>query len=175
MQLSRIISKASHGDRSACKQLYDQYVDEMYSSAFRITNDRFLAEDVVQEAFVKSFSKLHSLKDKNNYQGWLRKIVINASLSQLHKKDTFSEIQDHHIQDPTDDQSWYLGISFDQIQKAIQELPDGCRAVFSLYALEGYKHREIAQINGIAEQTSKTQYRYAKKLLRELLTKKYAK
>ena len=145
----------------------------MMATSFRITNDMQASEDIIQESFLTSFTKLNSLSKPENYEGWLRKIVINNSLAHLKKKKNQIEININELSELTmeTEENWFTEISFDKIRDAIQELPMGARIVFSLYALEGYKHREIAAIQSITEATSKTQYRYAKKLLKASLTK----
>ena len=113
------------------------------------------------------------LTDSTNYQGWLRRIVINNSLRYLKKKYIHTEVDSNSVIDieEEEEENWFSEITFEVIQDAIQQLPNSARAIFSLYALEGFKHREIAEIQSISEATSKTQYRYAKKLLKESLTK----
>lgn len=173
MDTTQLIQKAIKGEQTALKRLYDRYIDDMYSSAFRITNSRVISQDAVQEAFITSFNKLESLENQSNYQGWLRRIVINNSLKAIKNKVIFKEIEDYQIE-VEDYSSWYNDISFDQIKVGIQQLPIGARTVFVLYAMEGYKHSEIASIHSISISTSKTQYRYAKTSLRQILTKMYS-
>ena len=173
MDTTHLIQKAIKGEQAALKLLYDTFVDDMYSSAFRITNSRTLSQDAVQEAFITSFNKLESLINQSNYQGWLKRIVINNSLKAVKSKVNFKELGEYQIE-AEDDRYWYDNISFDQIKVGIQELPIGARTVFVLYALEGYKHSEIATVHSISISTSKTQYRYAKSCLRQILTKMYS-
>ncbi len=173
MDTTHLIQKAINGERTSLKHLYDMYVDDMYSSAFRITNSRTLSQDAVQEAFITSFNKLETLENQSNYQGWLRRIVINNSLRAVKSKINFKELGDYQIE-VEDQKYWYNDISFDQIKVGIQQLPLGARTVFVLYALEGYKHSEIASAHSISISTSKTQYRYAKSCLRQILTKMYS-
>lgn len=173
MDTTHLIQKAIKGERTSLKHLYDMYVDDMYSSAFRITNSRTLSQDAVQEAFITSFNKLETLEDQANYQGWLKRIVINNSLRAVKSKVNFKELEEYQIE-VEDQKYWYNDISFDQIKVGIQQLPIGARTVFVLYALEGYKHSEIASAHSISISTSKTQYRYAKSCLRQILTKMYS-
>ena len=146
----------------------------MFSTSYRITNDRQISEDILQESFIKSLNNLSLLKEKTNYQGWYRKIIINASLRYIKKRLSFELINDEHYHFDKDDDSWYHEIPMTSIQKAIQQLPSRSRTIFSLYAIEDYKHSEIAEELKIAISTSKTQYRYAKKLLKAYLTKVHA-
>ena len=173
MDTTHLIQKAIKGERTSLKHLYDMYVDDMYSSAFRITNSRTLSQDAVQEAFITSFNKLETLENQSNYQGWLKRIVINNSLRAVKSKINFKELEDYQVE-VEDQKHWYNDISFDQIKVGIQQLPLGARTVFVLHALEGYKHSEIASAHSISISTSKTQYRYAKSCLRKILTKMYS-
>lgn len=158
----------------AIKQLYDAYADEMYSSSLRITNDPQASEDILQESFLKSIDKLSSLQNIENYQGWYRRIVINASLAYIKKRMSFDDINDATIDIQEGDNHWYSEIPMSAIKTAIQQLPTRSRTIFSLYVIEDYRHKEISEELGISISTSKTQYRYAKKLLKAFLTKTYA-
>lgn len=132
-----------------------------------------MAEDLLQEAFVNAFQNIQSFQGKASFGAWLKKIVINKSISHLRKKQMeLVGINDHlEIADDEqkDDDSLKLGIK--AVNEAIQKLPHGFRVVFSLYLLEGYDHKEIARILDITESTSKSQYNRAKKKIKEMLKK----
>lgn len=137
-----------------------------------MTGSNEIAQDLLQESFVKAFDRINDLRDPQAFAGWLKRIVINAGLeylrkSKIHFEDvaTFSNIPNEEIYEKVIDDK--------MLQKAIKELPDGCRAVLSLHAIEGMKHKEIAEQLNIAESTSKTQYRHAKQLLKEKLMQYY--
>lgn len=173
MEIINIIEQSIEGNSAAIRKLYDAFADEMYSSSLRITNDEHASKDIIQESFLNSLQKLPSLKDKKNYQAWYRRIVINASLAHIKKRITFEDLSGENI--PTDDldQNWYQEIPMESIKAAIQKLPIKSRTIFSLFAIEDFKHSEIAEQLGISSSTSKTQYRYAKKLLRVSLSKTF--
>ena len=97
--------------------------------------------------------------------------MINNSLQKIRKHIHWEPVDTERFEDYAEEGNWYEGISMDQIQGAIQLLPDGCRQIFSLYLLEDYKHREIADLLGISISTSKSQYRYALSLMKKYLTK----
>ena len=174
LEINSIIQKSIDGNQIAVKRLYDTYANEMYSTSLRITNDKQGTEDIIQESFLKSISQLKTLTNTNNYQGWYRRIVINASLKFIKKKVSFVDVDDQNYKSDDDHQNWYMGISMALIRDAIQQLPDRSRTIFTLYALEDYKHKDIADELGISISTSKTQYRYARKLLKSHLTKVHA-
>lgn len=154
------------------KVLYQCFVKEMLTLSYRMTQHQADAEDIVQESFMTSFQKIHQLKEPTHYRAWLKRMVINNSLTLLKKKVNFTNLdQLGELAEAVDDGHWYKDISFDKIKAAIQELPNGCRQVFTLYLLENYKHREIAELLDISISTSKSQYRYALKLMQERLVK----
>ena len=141
----------------------------MYSICVRIINNETEAEDVMQEAFLKAFSKIDTYKGEVSFGAWLKKIVINRSLDYLKKRKVkFEEINEKTNQLP-DYQMETKEVNVQVIKDAIQKLPDGYRVVLSLYLIEGYDHEEISEILGISNSNSRTQYLRAKNKLRELL------
>jgi len=169
--IQELVTRVKQQDLLAMKMLYEQLAKEMLTTSFRITKNLEDSEDILQEAFLKSFQDINSLKEPAKYVGWLKRIVINKSLNSIKKKIRFDTIE--NIPEPLeeDDSSWYEDISFEKIRVHIQKLPEGSRQIFSLYLLEGYKHKEIAEILNISISTSKSQYQYALKLLKEMLSK----
>jgi len=135
----------------------------------RIINNETEAEDVMQESFLKAFSKIDTYKGEVSFGAWLKKIVINRSLDYLKKRKVkFEEINEKTNQLP-DYQMETKEVNVQVIKDAIQKLPDGYRVVLSLYLIEGYDHEEISEILGISNSNSRTQYLRAKNKLRELL------
>ena len=145
----------------------------MFNVAVRIVNNTGEAEDVLQDAFLDAFQKMHDFRQSSTFGAWLKQIVINRALNHLrNRKVQFIDIEDapEVANEETYDEE---GIELDiqRVQSAIQQLPDGFRTVICLYLLEGYDHEEIAEIMGVAESTSRTQYIRAKKRLLEILKK----
>ncbi|MCU0393196.1 MAG: RNA polymerase sigma factor [Thermoflexibacter sp.] len=172
----QVILRCKRGDRKAQYEIYKLYAKAMYNICLRITGNSLEAEDVLQEAFLIVFEKIESYRNEAAFGAWLKRIVINAALNQVRKRKLqFSEIEESD--DYEDDSYQEAGIAeetsyqAEQIRKAIAQLPDGFRIVFSLYLLEGYDHQEIAEIMGISVSTSKSQYNRAKKKLQEILKK----
>lgn len=168
-----VISRCLNGERYAQSELYSLYSKAMFNICYRITNDRDDAEDVLQESFVSAFKNLSSYNGTASFGAWLKRIVINKSLNFI-KKNTVEvvPIEDHDRYEIADTEQEYEFLhSVEDVKKAIELLPDGYRLVFSLYLLEGYDHREIAEILDITESTSKSQYNRSKKKLREILNK----
>jgi len=129
-----------------------------------------MAEDVLQMAFVKVFKNLNTYKADATIGAWIKRIVINTALSEVNKrKMEFMEIDDKDFVDNTEDESPSDGMNIDLIRDALMSLSDGYRAVFSMYAIEGYDHQEIAEVMGISVGTSKSQYSRAKVKIKEIL------
>ncbi len=129
------------------------------------------AEDVMQESFLKAFTKLDSYRGEVSFGAWLRKIVINRSLDQLKKRKVKFEELNEKIPDEETVQLDISEIQMEKLKKAVYSLPDGYRVVLSLYLLEGYDHEEISQILGISNGSSRSQFLRAKMRLREILQK----
>ena len=171
-----IVDRCKSGDKIAYKELYDLYSKAMFNICYRITNDRYEAEDVLQEAFVSAFRNIGAFRAKSSFGAWLKKIVVNRSINHMKKKrlelTPLEENMDKaevNYRDEVLDDPGRLTHNIEMIKKAVNLLPHGYRMVFSLYLLEGYDHSEIAQIMGISESTSKSQYNRAKKKLKIIL------
>ena len=141
----------------------------MYSVCMRIVNNDNDAEDIMQEAFLKAFTKIDTYKGEVSFGAWLKRIVINRSLDYLKKRKVkFEEIKEKTTQ-IIDYQMETKEVNVKVIKDAIQKLPDGYRVVLSLYLIEGYDHEEISEILGISNSNSRTQFLRAKNKLREIL------
>lgn len=153
--------------------LFMRHARQMFNICLRITANKQDAEDILQEAFIKAYTKYDSLKSEAAFYTWLRRIVINEAISFKRGKIYFPETDLAGIEQDDDDEWNYSNISFDTINEEIKKLPDGARLVFNLHLLENYSHKEIAQMLEISESTSKSQYHRAKKLLKKNLKEKY--
>ena len=143
----------------------------MFNICFRIIGNQEVAEDVLQEAIVNAFKNIQSYKGKATFGAWLKKIVVNKAISYLRKQQLEMVELEGNVE-PKDEagvDELDLVLKVETVREAIQKLPNGFRVVFSLYLLEGYDHKEIAEILEISESTSKSQYNRAKKKLREIL------
>jgi len=144
----------------------------MYNVGYRIVNDSDEAEDVLQEAFISAFNNLESYRGDSSFGAWLKRIVINKAINQVNKRklDRLPEDDRWDVMEE-EEVDVFEGFPFtvESVREAIERLPDGYRSVLSLYLLEGYDHGEIAEILGITESTSKSQFNRAKKKLKELL------
>jgi RNA polymerase sigma-70 factor (ECF subfamily) len=167
----QLIEKCREGDTKSQYRLYKLYSKAMYNIAIRLLANRMDAEDVLQEAFVAAFRKIGDFRGESGFGAWLKRIVINHCINFLKsKKACFVDLDSQHQDFPdgngeNDDDRFEPEI----IHEMIKSLPDGSRIVLNLFLLEDYKHREIAQLLGISESTSKSQYQRAKMLLQEKL------
>jgi len=165
-----IIERCMTSDRKAQFELYLLYSQAMYNVCLRMLNNDLDAEDILQQSFVDVFTKLHSFRFESSIGAWIKRIVVNNCINFLKKRRLLTESLDdrfHKVADdlPLDETKINVGA----IQEAITKLPHGYRVVFTLYLFEGYDHKEIGQVLGISEATSKSQYSRAKKKLKDLL------
>lgn len=165
-----LIERVRTQDRQAQFELYGLYEQAMYNTAYRIVNREDVAQDVLQESFLKAFTKIHQYRNQSSFGAWLKRIVINTSLNALRKQEQLTEeVTDQPEIVEEDDDEVSFPVSVEMAIEALQELPTGYRTVFSLYLLEGYDHQEISEVLGISISTSLTQYQRAKKRLRTIL------
>lgn len=169
---SSLISLCLRGDRQAQHTLYQRYCDAMYNICYRMMGAEAEAEDALQESFIDIFRRLDTFRQESSLGAWIKRIVINHCLNELKKRklkfeeltERTNDVVENEYAD--DDASDY---EVKKVKEAIMQLPDGYRTVLTLYLLEGYDHKEIAEIVGIQESGSKSQYSRAKAKLRELL------
>ena len=166
-----LVKKCRQNDRKAQFELYQRYSKAMYNIALRMLYKEEDAQDVLQEAFASAFINIHQFSDKVTFGAWLKRIVINKCLDFIKKKKlklVDMESVSYKIEAEESEEVFYR-VPPTKVHEKIKELPNGCRVVFTLYALEGYDHKEIAQVLEVSESTSKSQYNRAKKLLRKML------
>ena len=162
------------GERQAQFELYRLYSKAMYNVCVRMLKNNTDAEDILQNSFMDVFTKLHTFGFQSTIGAWMKRIVINNCINFLQrKKFNFDEFDAQtHGKDMVefDESAGFAdGLSVECVQKALLQLPDGYRVVFSLYMFEGYDHEEISEILKISESTSKSQFHRAKQKLRVLL------
>ncbi|MCG1036960.1 sigma-70 family RNA polymerase sigma factor [Polaribacter sp. DS7-9] len=166
-----IIDQCKDNCQKSQMQLYNLYCKAMFLVAFRYVKDRFLAEDVMQEAFIKAFKNIKKYKNEVAFGAWLKRIVINQSIDYL-KKNKLELIQiDQEVVTKIEKDDWQVEstISVDEIITVINNLKEKYRLVLTLYLLEGYDHQEISQVLNITENTSRTHLLRGKKLVKEQL------
>ena len=165
----QLIKRAIAGSQGAQKTIYDRFAPKMLSVCRQYIKDLHYAEDVMVNGFVKAFKNLSAFEHRGSFEGWIRKIMIRESISHLRKRQFVvydDELLDLNQMDSHSDASL---MDVEYIQRLIDALPEGYKMVFVLYAVEGYKHHEIADMLNISEGTSKSQLFKARKLLQENL------
>ena len=166
---AKIIKLAVENNRQAQQQIYSNFSSKMLSVCRQYIKDIQLAEDVMITAFMKVFTNLKNFEHKGSFEGWIRRIMVNECISYLRvqKKIQFAEDEFFTEESFNEIDSQF---TIEQIQYLIDALPDGYKMVFNLYAIEGYKHNEIAKMLGINEGTSKSQLSHARKMLQTQIT-----
>lgn len=162
----QLVSDCLSGDRRAQKALYDKYKDAMYTLTYRITSDHDLAQDALQEAFVGVFRGLHRFRSESTLGAWIKTIVVRHAYKRIKQEWSTYSLEEYQL---TDKVMWHGPLDAEYLEKAIQALPSGYRSVFVLVEVEGFQHKEVADILGISVGTSKSQLFHAKKLLKKRL------
>jgi RNA polymerase sigma factor (sigma-70 family) len=133
------------------------------------------AHDLLQDGFITAFEKMHQLKQPEMFGGWLKKIMINQCISHSKRRNMYGGLIVAEAEAPDEtEETWWETISMAELHQAIKKLPEGCRQIFVLYAIEDYTHQQIANELGLSIGTSKSQYNRAKQLLQKILLKKMA-
>ena len=158
-------------DRRAQKRLYEHYAPVMMAVSIRYVGDTDIAENVLQEAFIKVFTQLNSFSGKGSLEGWIRRIVVNSALEYLRHNDVLRESVDYEDigEMPVIDSGVIEKISAEELMAVIASLPPGFRTVFNMFAIEGYSHKEIAETLDINESSSRSQFNRARMLIRKKL------
>lgn len=166
-----LIARCRDGDRDAHYRLYKLYSKAMFNVGLRITGNEADAEDALQEAFISAFRNLHRYRGDATFGAWLKRIVVNKAINVVKKRrhELMPDDEPWDVAEPEEQAGYREELTVEKVRHAIDGLPDGYRAVLSLYLLEGYDHQEIAGIMGITESTSKSQLNRAKNKLKEIL------
>ncbi|WP_350290480.1 RNA polymerase sigma factor [uncultured Croceitalea sp.] len=165
----QLLKRAIASNREAQRTIYEKFAPKMLSVCRQYIKDIHFAEDVMVNGFVKVFKNLEKFEHRGSFEGWIRKIMVRESISYLRKKqfvvfdDEVVENKERVLEETTS------VIDVEQVQQLIDALPEGYKMVFVLYAVEGYKHYEIAKMLEISEGTSKSQLFKARKMLQENL------
>lgn len=174
-----LVKDCLQGSKLAQKRLYDQFSKQMLGVCFRYASDRDEAYDMFQDGFIKVFEKLHMYNGKGPLGAWIRRTIVNNMLDEIRRqkrlarKDALFQSDFKALNDDWEDEfdidEDVAEVSHDRILEMVHTLPTGYRTVFNLYAVENYSHKEIGEMLGVTESTSKTQYRKAKGHLKKLI------
>ena len=170
MTEKELIKGCLHEDKSCQKEVFRLYAGKMLAVCRRYTRHYMEAEDIVQDAFIKVFDRIHQFKGQGSFEGWIRRIVIHTALKNYSKSSFQKElIGVENYNDQSISPKAVSELQQEDIMREISKLPDGYRLVFNLYVIEGYSHKEIAQFLKIEESTSRSQLTKARKMLQSRL------
>ena len=155
----QLIESCRKGDRASQKALYDRLAPRMFPICIRYAGDREVAQDILQDGFITLFTKLDDYKGEGSFEGWARRIFVTTALMYLRKKDALkmSDELDTVRGMKADTVTQMQNLGYKELMGLIMTLPPGFRTVFNMYAIEGYSHKEIGEMLGISETTSRTQ------------------
>lgn len=169
---SDLIKGSIAGDRRMQEELYRRFAPKMYAVCLRYANNTNDAQDLLQEGFIKVYKNLHRFRAEGSFEGWVRRVFVNTSIEHFRKKSaqlsSVSEREENTIEDA--DITALDSLAEKDIINIVQELSPGYRTVFNLYVVEGYSHKEIGELLGISEGTSKSQLARAKSILQKKIT-----
>lgn len=165
-----IIQGCLRGSAQCQRQLYEHFAGKMYAVCLRYARNTSDAADILQEGFIKVFTKLEQFQFQGSFEGWVRRIMINTALRayQRQRFDSESSGYENLPESPVDPDA-LSALSEAELLRLINRLPDGYRVVFNLVAIEGYSHAEVADMLGIQESTSRSQLTKARRWLAEQL------
>ena len=175
--INQLIESCKNGNQSAQFEIYKLYYKAMFNSALRIMQDSSEAEDVMQEAFLSAFTKLHTFKGEVPFGAWLKRIVINRSLTEVKRKNKMQQVNLEVVSYKLEDDSADEGIAeidltnakIQQVMKAMSTLKENYRVILNLSLIEGYDNEEVSRILGISNQSCRTTISRAKNKLRKIL------
>ncbi|HEY8688871.1 MAG TPA: RNA polymerase sigma factor [Chitinophagaceae bacterium] len=171
-----LIQGCIRGDRQMQEQLYHRFSPKMYTVCLRYSGNAEDARDLLQEGFIKIFKNLSKYRGDGSFEGWIRRIFVNTAIEHFRKKVYLQDVTE--TQERTlEDKEWNVldDLAEKDIMKMIHQLSPGYKAVFNMHVIEGYSHKEIADILGINEGTSKSQLARAKMILKKMMHDRYNK
>jgi RNA polymerase sigma-70 factor (ECF subfamily) len=172
MNENDLIDGCIRGDRKKQQELYNRFAPKMYAVCLRYAGNSEEAEDILQEGFIKVFKKIESFRREGSFEGWIRRIFVNTAIEHFRRKTYLQPITE---KEESTVETKYLSVLDNLAEKDIinlvQQLSPGYRTVFNMYVVEGYTHKQISELLGISEGTSKSQLSRAKIILQELVKK----
>ncbi len=174
MTEQNLIQSCIQNNAAAQRELYNRFSGYMFGICFRYANTKEDAEDMLQDGFVKIFTRITTYENKGNFEGWMRKIMVNTCINHLQKNRKFSEIINIETQQNLEfkEESISSKLLGKQVMQCLLMMPIGYRTVINLYAIEGYNHKEIGDMLNISETTSRSQYIRGKAVLESILIDK---
>lgn len=172
MTTATIIDGCRLGQRVYQKELVDRFGPQLFTIALRYVPDHAHAQDVLQDSFIKILTRIDQFKGTGSFEGWMSRVVVSTALNRLDRKWMRREVSREMMDYDTSVEPYVIDqLATEDIMRCVARLPEGFRHVFNLYAIEGYRHREIAQMLGMTEVTSRSYYSRARKMLQTILSK----
>ena len=170
--IAAIIDGCRNGQRVYQKELVDRFGPQLFTIALRYVPDHAHAQDVLQDSFVKILTRIDQFKGDGSFEGWMSRVVVTTALNRLDRKWMRREVSREMLDHDTSVEPYVIDqLATEDIMRCVTRLPEGFRHVFNLYAIEGYRHREIGKMLGMTEVTSRSYYSRARKMLQALLSK----
>lgn len=166
---SYLIEQCIKGNRQCQKEMYDRFASKMFAICLRYAKNQMDAEDILQEAFIKVFNNLHKFRCEGSFDGWIRRIFVNTAIECLRRRNDYSTSDGSENYLPDTNKNGLQNLYEKDVLRSVNTLSNGYRKVFTMYAVDGYSHKEIASQLGITESTSKSQFSRAKVALRDML------
>jgi RNA polymerase sigma-70 factor (ECF subfamily) len=174
LSLEQLIINCKKNDAKAQSQLYKLFSGKLFSLCLKYSKNYAEAEDVLQDSFITVFKKIKQFESKGSFEGWIKRVTINTALQRYRSKGVYEIVNEGQIEDVVVEVE-EDNLSMDYLLGLIQDLPDRYRLVFNLYALDGYSHKEIAEMLEISTGTSKSNLARARGILKEKIEKHKAK
>ncbi len=169
MTYQELIGKCRKGEATAQKQLYDRLAPVMFALCLRYCGNTEDAQDAMQDGFIRMFQYLDKYNELGSFEGWVRRIMVNSSLTTLKKAKKRRTQPEVHMERLSYKTNIISDMSADELMGLVQRLPSGYRTVFNMYVIEGYSHKEIGELLGIQESTSRSQLLKSRKMMRTLI------
>ncbi len=173
MSLEELVHNCKKGDRKAQSQLYSKYAAVLFGICLKYSRNKAEAEDSLHDSFMTIFNKIAQYKSEGSFEGWIKRITVNTVLQKYRKEKLLEVVSDNYTKEEVVEiQEKDATIPLQTLLKYIQELPDKYRTTFNLYVLDGYSHKEISNLLGTSEGTSKSNLARARMILKEKIETK---
>jgi RNA polymerase sigma-70 factor (ECF subfamily) len=167
LSLDQLIYNCQKNDTKAQSELYELFSSKLFSICLKYSRNYAEAEDNLQDSFITIFNKIKQYKNKGSFEGWLKRITINTALQRYRQQKVFDIVNEDAIEEEEEVDIDENNVSLEFLLNCIQELPDRYRLVFNLYVLDGYSHKEIAEMLDISAGTSKSNLARARMILKD--------
>lgn len=168
--IQHLIKQVRKGSPAAQKEVFTTYSPQLYRVAYRYTSDSHTAKDILQESWIKIFGKINQYKEEGKFEAWCKVIVIRTALTYRRKFKVYLSDEEYQTGDYSLDPQVLVEMDAADLMKVIDSIPKDYGDIFKLYVIEGYSHREIGELLGIGESTSRCKVSLARKKIRAILS-----